>query len=119
MNERATLGNQAVTVSQMVRAAALPGMTRVVVTVTIEGVGAAGPYSSRYFTLADAAGNTYSATGDAADALGAGQLAAGAAVRGALTFEVPATATGLVLHYQPLVLLGIVDPLRIALADNH
>lgn len=74
------------------------------------------PYNPIYFKVKDADGFEYNVTISTADnTLKSGKLTAGEKVRGVVTFEVPEQASGLVLSYEPIVLLGGYEPIRIAL----
>lgn len=74
------------------------------------------PYNPIYFKVKDADGFEYSVMISTADnTLKSGKLAAGEKVRGVVAFEVPESATSLVLSYEPIVLLGGYEPIRIAL----
>jgi hypothetical protein len=69
-----------------------------------------------YFKVKDADGYEYNATLNSGDnALKSGDLAQGDKVRGIVAFEVPTGAAGLILSYEPLVIAGGYDPIRIAL----
>lgn len=97
------------------------GFAYIVVDVSIQNVSRedGAPYNPLYFRVRDADGYEYSATLAAPNpALSGGEadeLPAGETVRGNVAFEVRAGATGLVLSYQPLVLLSDFQPIRINL----
>lgn len=74
------------------------------------------PYNPLYFKVKDADGFEYNVTISTADnTLKSGKLAAGEKVRGVVAFEVPESAAGMVLSYEPIVLLGGYEPIKIAL----
>lgn len=61
------------------------------------------PYNPLYFRLRAADGTEYDAEFLAPEPhLGAGQLSRGDRVRGNIAFEVPTSATGLLLIYEPI-----------------
>ncbi len=74
------------------------------------------PYNPLYFKLKDADNFEYTPsiyTGDYG--LHSGTLSRGDQVNGYIAFEVPKNATGLVLTYEPLVIFGGYEPIRISL----
>lgn len=74
------------------------------------------PYNPIYFKVKDADGFEHNVMISMADnTLKSGKLAAGEKVRGVVAFEVPEQAAGLVLSYEPIVMLGGYEPIRIAL----
>lgn len=91
--------------------------TYVIVDVTIENTTRdKAPYNPAYFKIKDADGYEYSAQLAGPDNyLKSGDLSAGESVRGVVAFDVPLGARGLVLSYQPAVILGGYQPIRVAL----
>lgn len=76
----------------------------------------AAPYNPFYFKVKDADGYEYTVALNTGDrALKSGELSQGDTVRGIVAFEVPIGATGLILSYEPIVIAGGYDPIRIAL----
>jgi len=74
------------------------------------------PYSPLYFIATDANSYRYSAALLCPDdALKHGDLPAGEQVRGAIAFDIPETAAGLVLSYQPAGIFSRDRAIRIAL----
>lgn len=74
------------------------------------------PYNPVYFRVKDGSAFEYSATLSVKDpAFLFGTLARGQSAAGWVTFEVPAGARGFVLTYEPLVILGGYEPLRVDL----
>lgn len=97
------------------------GKTYLVVDVTVENANRdKAPYNPLYFKVKDADGFEYTATllGASMDrSLQSGELASGEKARGTVAFEVPAGAKGFVSSYQPLVIFGGYEVLRVALGD--
>lgn len=95
------------------------GSVYFVVDVTLENLsrndGAA--YSPFYFTVQDADGFEYAFETYIDPAIRAATLPLGERVRGNVTFEVPAAATGLILSFEPAVIGGDYERLRAALGD--
>jgi hypothetical protein len=78
------------------------------------------PYNPFYFSVKDADGFQYNSAILAPDpSLKTGDLARGDRVRGNVAFEIPVGATGLVLTYEPLVILGGYQPLRVAVDPDN
>lgn len=76
------------------------------------------PYNPLYFKVKDADAYEYNTAILAPDpALQSGELAKGAKVRGKVAFEVPKTATGFVVSYQPLVILGGYETIYVDLSQ--
>jgi hypothetical protein len=76
------------------------------------------PYNPLYFKVKDAEGFEYTASFVAPDpALKSGDLAKGEKVRGNVAFEVSETAKGFVVSYEPLVILGGYEPIKIDLGQ--
>ena len=74
------------------------------------------PYNPFYFSLKDAKGFEYSpAIVAPKPQLQHGDLAQGEKVRGNVAFEIPTDSQGLILSYEPLVLLGGYKPLKVDL----
>jgi hypothetical protein len=96
---------------------AKPGRTFLVADVLIESVtrdNAA--YNPVFFKVKDSEGQEYNGSLFGDDkSLKAGELPKGDKVRGSVAFDTPSGATGLVLSYQPLVILGGYQTIRIAL----
>ena len=94
-----------------------PGKEYVLAEVVLETTGRdTAPYNPFYFKVKDVDGYEYTValnTGD--NALKSGELAQGDKVRSVVAFEVPVGATGLILSYEPIVIAGGYDPIRIAL----
>lgn len=77
------------------------------------------PYNLLYFKLRDSAGYTYTPQFVAIDnppLFQSGTLVRGEKARGAVVFEIPESASGLVLIYEPIVLFGGYVPLRVQLS---
>ncbi len=96
-----------------------PGKVYVVVDVVIENTARdEAPYTPLYFQVKDADGFEYNASLVApAPSLRSGKLAKGERVRGNVAFETPQNVAGLVLSFQPLVLFGDYQPIRVALPN--
>jgi hypothetical protein len=76
------------------------------------------PYNPLYFKAKDSDGFEYNTAAFAPDpGLKSGSLARGDRARGFVAFEVRDTARGLVVTYEPLVLLGGYEPIRIELGQ--
>jgi hypothetical protein len=76
------------------------------------------PYNPNYFKLKDDSGFEYAITlGAPEPSLKFGNLAKGEKARGNLAFEIKPDAKGLVVSYEPLVLLGGFQPIRIDLGQ--
>jgi hypothetical protein len=76
------------------------------------------PYNMMYFKVKDADGFEYStAFGTPEPSINSGDLAKGEKVRGNVAFEVKKTSTGLVMTYEPLVILGGYVPIKIDLGE--
>lgn len=95
---------------------AAEGNTYLVVDALLENVSHdAAPYNPMYFSVKDADSFEYNSVLLAPDpSLKSGELARADRVRGNVAFEVPIDAVGLVLTYEPLVILGGYEPLRVA-----
>jgi hypothetical protein len=124
VGQRVESAGIALTVNEVRRAEALgaiqkaqAGRTFVVADVTLENATRdRAPYNPAYFKIRDASGYEYAAQLAGPDAyLKSGELPAGDRVRGTVAFEVPADARGLVASYQPVVILGGYQVLRVAL----
>jgi hypothetical protein len=96
---------------------AVEGKTYLVLDALIENVGRdTAPYNPLYFSLKDADGFQYNSSLLAPDpSLKSGDLPQGDRVRGNIAFEIPVGAAGLVLTYEPLVILGGYQPLRVSI----
>jgi len=124
VGERREAGGIALTVMKVDKATkigsfqkAKAGNVYVLVEVVLETTGRdEAPYNPFYFKAKDADGFEYTAMITTADnGLKSGKLASGEKVRGIVAFEVPEKATGLVLSYEPIVILGGYTPIKIAL----
>ena len=74
------------------------------------------PYNPFYFKLKDSSGIEYSSSFTSVEAsLSSGTLYKGDKVRGKVTFEIRQSASGLILSYEPLVIFGGYDPIRIGI----
>lgn len=95
------------------------GNTLVVTEVIIENTGRdSAPYNLLYFELKDGEGFEYDAeivVNTDTPTIDSGDLVQGDKVRGIVVFEVKKEATGLVLAYEPIVIAGGYEPIRIAL----
>jgi len=95
-----------------------PGYIYLVLDVTIENVGRNEdtPYNPLYFSVKDSDGYEYNATLFAREpSLKSGDLPKGEKVRGYIAFKVRSTSKEMVLSYEPLVLFGGYEPIKIAL----
>ncbi len=90
------------------------GNTYITVEVVIENTSRdETPYNPLYFKVKDADGFEHDVSLMGADPqLKSGNLRAGAKSRGFVTFEVPKIAKGLVMSYEPLVILGGYEPIE-------
>lgn len=76
------------------------------------------PYNPLYFSLKDQDGYEYDNSFFAPEpSLQSGSLAIGDKARGLIAFEVREAASGFVVTYEPLVLLGGYEPIRISLGQ--
>jgi hypothetical protein len=74
------------------------------------------PYNPLYFSVKDSDSFEYNTSMLAPDpALSSGTLVRGDKSRGNVAFEVPITASGFIVTYEPLVILGGYGPIRIDL----
>lgn len=88
-----------------------------VVDVTIESLSEDASYNPLYFKVKDSDGFEYNSNFTAPDpSLKSGELSAGDKVRGNVSFEVPADATGLELSYEAINFSGD-DPIEFDLGD--
>jgi hypothetical protein len=96
---------------------AKPGRTFLIAEVTIESVTRDNaPYNPLYFKVKDSEGQEYDAGLIGPDnGLKSGELPRGDRVRGAVSFDVPSEAKGLVMSYQPIVIFGGYQTIRIQL----
>lgn len=127
VGDRIEQGGIALTVVNVLKVASVseflqpePGNTYLVVEVIIENISRDDetPYNPLYFSVKDADGFQYNVTMLAPDpALSSGKLVKGDKVRGNVAFEVKETASGLVISYEPLVLLGGYETIRIELGQ--
>jgi hypothetical protein len=89
-----------------------------VIDVSIENSGRTDetPYNPLYFSIKDADGYEYNTAFLAPDpSLKSGALPKGERVRGFVAFEIRSASVGLILTYEPLVILGGYEPIRIDL----
>jgi hypothetical protein len=96
------------------------GNTYLVLEVLIENVSRSEdtPYNPMYFSLKDADGFEYSITMASPDpSLKSGDLRKGDKARGFVSFEVKSNASGFVVSYKPLVILGGYDAIHIDLGQ--
>lgn len=76
------------------------------------------PYNPLYFSVKDSEGFEYNTAIAAPDpSLQSGNLPKGDKVRGFVAFEVRSTATGFIVTYEPLVIFGGYEPIRISLGQ--
>lgn len=124
VGDRVEAGDIALTANAVERVASLSqfqkaesGKTFVTVDVTIENVAReSAPYNPLYFKVKDADGFEYNATLNTGDqSLKSGDLKQGDKARGVVAFEVPESATGLIMSYEPLVVMGGYEAIEIAL----
>lgn len=96
---------------------AKPGRTYAVIDVIVESTAREkAPYNPLYFKVRDADGYEYTSSLIGPDnALKSGELAQGERVRGTVSFDVPAEAKGLIVAYQPAVLFGGYQTIRVQL----
>lgn len=96
---------------------AKPGRTYLVADVTVENTGRdKAPYNPLYFKVKDANGYEYTGIPSGTDqSLKSGELQPGDKARGTVAFDVPSDAAGLVMSYQPIVILGGYQPIRVSL----
>jgi Domain of unknown function (DUF4352) len=124
VGERVVSGGIALTVNSVTRTDSLgqfqkakPGRVFVVADVTVESVTREkAVYNPLYFKAKDADGYEYTASLLAGDqGLKSGELNPGEKARGTVAFDVPSEAKGLIMSYQPIVILGGYQTIRIAL----
>lgn len=124
IGERVEAGGLALTVVSFDRKAELGQFqkakadnTFVVAEVLIENVSRdTAPYNPLYFKIKDGTGVEYNAALIVeANSLKSGELPRGDQVRGLVAFEAPASAAGLVLRFEPIVIGGGYEPIRVAL----
>lgn len=106
-------------VNQVMRAK--PGRIYAVADVSIETTGREkAPYNPLYFKVRDADGREYTASpSGTGDYLKSGELNQGERVRGTVAFDVPTDAKGLTLSYQPTVIFGGYETIRVALEQGR
>lgn len=95
-----------------------PGYIYLVLDVTIENVGRDNetPYNPFYFSVKDKDGYEYNPVLLAPNpSLKSGDLPFGEMVRGFVAFEIRSAAEGLVVTYEPIVILGGYEPIRVSL----
>lgn len=124
VGQRVESGGVAITVANVARVPALgqfmragEGKVYLNVEVVVESPGRdTSPYNPLYFRVRDADGFEYngSLVGDDRS-LKSGELRRGEIVRGTVAFEVPTASRGFVVAYQPLVIFGGYQTIRIAL----
>lgn len=124
IGERREAGGVALTVVKVEKAKKIGsfqeaggGKTYLLTEVIVETTGKdKAPYNPLYFKVKDKDGFEYNATINTADnGLKSGELANGDKARGVVAFEIPEAAHGLVLSYEPIVILGGYEPIRVAL----
>jgi hypothetical protein len=123
VGERVESAGIAVTVQAVSRTPSLgtlfkakSGNTYVVLDTTIENTGRdVAPYNPLYFKLKDGAGFEYNSALGGEQSLKSGELKQGELARGQVAFEVPAGASGLSVSYQPVVIFGGYQVIRIGL----
>jgi hypothetical protein len=124
IGDRVDSGGVALTVMGVQRAADLgqfqkakDGNEFVVAEVLLETTGRdEAPYNPLYFKVKDGDGFEYNVALNIQDgALKSGKLPSGEKVRGTVAFEVKQGASGLVLSYEPLVILGGYEPIKVVL----
>jgi hypothetical protein len=96
------------------------GNVFLVIEVTIENVNRDDetPYNPLYFSVKDSDGFEYNTAIAAPDpSLQSGNLPKGDKVRGFVAFEVRSTAIGFIVTYEPLVIFGGYEPIRINLGQ--
>jgi hypothetical protein len=96
------------------------GRVYLVADVTIENVEReTAPYNPLYFKVKDADGFEYNPEilTSNQQSLKSGELARGDRARGFVAFQVPASAKGFVVSYQPVVLFGGYQTIRVAVGD--
>jgi hypothetical protein len=77
------------------------------------------PYNPFYFKIKDKDGYEYNSTMSAFEpALQSGELEKGDVVRGHVTFDVKKDASDLIVTYEPMVLFGGYQPIRISLTEK-
>lgn len=93
------------------------GKTYLIADVTVENAGRdKAPYNPLYFKVKDSDGYEYNAGMSIDDkALKSGELAGGEKARGTVAFTVPKAGKGFVVSYQPMVILGGYQTIRVAL----
>jgi len=93
------------------------GNEYIVIEVVVENEGREKtPYNLMYFKAKDSDGFEYNTALVPVDnLLKSGELAQGEKVRGTVWFEVPTTAKGLIVTYQPMVILGGYQPIKFKL----
>lgn len=96
---------------------AAEGKDFIVVDVTVEATQDEVPYNFFYFKLKDSDAFTHDPSIGADPDLGSGTLPTGDKARGLVAFEVPEGATGLVLHYEPIVIFGGFEVVRVDLGQ--
>ncbi len=126
VGERVVAGGIAVTVAKVSKTdtigqflKAKTGNTYLVVEVLVESVDKdEAPYNPLYFKVKDADAYEYTSAMLAPEpTLKTGTLAKGDKTRGNVAFEVPTSAKGFVLTYEPLVILGNYIPIKIILGQ--
>jgi len=76
------------------------------------------PYNPMYFKVKDSESYEYDISFGSLDpSLQSGELTKGERVRGHVAFEVPEKATGLVVSYEPIVLFGGYEPVKVNLDE--
>lgn len=125
LGERVVSGGVALTVVSAERMGAIDrflkpseGMEFVVIEAIVENVEREkAPYNTMYFKVKDQDGYEYNATIAPDPSLKSGDLTQGDKARGKVAFEVKKGASGLVVSYEPLVLFGGYETIRVALGE--
>lgn len=125
LGERVVSGGVALTIVSAERMGAIDrflkpgeGMEFVVIEAVVENVDREkAPYNTMYFKVKDQDGYEYNATIAPDPSLKSGDLMQGDKARGKVAFEVKKGAAGLVVSYEPLVLFGGYETIRVALGQ--
>jgi hypothetical protein len=124
VGERREAGGIALTVAKVEHVAKLgdfqkakAGNEFIIAEVILETTGRdKAPYNPFYFKVKDGDGFEYTtALNIQGNALKSGELGQGEKVRGTVAFEVKKDVAGLVLSYEPIVILGGYEPIKVAL----
>jgi hypothetical protein len=127
IGKRIELGGMALTVLDASRWASVDtwtpdeGYTFLVIEVIIENTGKRDelPYNPLYFSIKDNEGFEYNTSFFSANpSLKSGTILKGDKVRGLVTFEIRSNSSGLVVTYEPMVIFGGYEPIRIELNNK-